>query len=197
MDSSKLNIPNEDLVIEYEIKEAELYKPENNIMKHPLYDNDYALFYSFNPLQMIKNKLVDQIDDYDFDAASNPILDIDENNPIVKDENFSGNFAFIVDRSGSMDGNRIEMAKESLMYFLKSLPDTQCKFNVISFGSNYKAIFDNFVPVNEENVSKALDESSKYDADLGGTELLQPLAYIENCLKNEDNRRPIRIFIFN
>lgn len=195
LDSSKLNIPNEDLVIEYEIKEAELYKPENNIMKHPLYDNDYALFYSFNPLQMIKNKLVDQIDDYDFDAASNPILDIDENNPIAKDENFSGNFAFIVDRSGSMDGNRIEMAKESLMYFLKSLPDTQCKFNVISFGSNYKAIFDNFVPVNEENVSKALDESSKYDADLGGTELLQPLAYIENCLKNEDNRRPIRIFI--
>ena len=142
MDSSKLNIPNENLVIEYEIKEAELYKPENTIMKHPLYDNDYALFFSFNPLQMIKNKLINQIDEYDFDAASNPILDIDENNPIVKDENFSGNFVFIVDRSGSMYGNRIEMAKESLMYFLKSLPDTQCKFNIISFGSTYKTIFE-------------------------------------------------------
>ena len=57
LDSSKLNIPNENLVIEYEIKETELYKPENTIMKHPLYENDYALFYSFNPLQMIKNKL--------------------------------------------------------------------------------------------------------------------------------------------
>ena len=55
--------------------------------------------------------------------------------------------------------------------------------------------FLNFVPVNEENISKALDESSKYSADLGGTELLQPLIYLENCLKNEQNRRPIRIFI--
>jgi hypothetical protein len=93
LDSSKLNIPNENLVIEYEIKKAELYKPENTIMKHPLYENDYSLFYSFNPLQMIKNKLVSQIEeDYDFDAALNPILEIDENNPKVKIDTFSGNF---------------------------------------------------------------------------------------------------------
>ena len=193
LDNAKLNIPNENFVVEYEIKEEEMYKPENIIMKHPLYENDYALFYSFNPLQMIKNKLANEIDDYDFESAGNPILSIDENclNPEIP--NFSGNFMFIVDRSGSMWGNRIRMAKESLIFFLKSLPDTKSKFNILSFGSKYAKIFDNFVDITEENINKAIDISSTFDADLGGTELLYPLLYLEECLK--DNNEPTRIFI--
>ena len=66
LDKSVLNIPNENIVIEYEIKDSELYQPESIIMKHPLYENDYALFYSFNPLQMIKNKLAKEVLEYDF-----------------------------------------------------------------------------------------------------------------------------------
>ena len=193
LDKAKLNIPNENLVVEYEIKESEIYKPESIIMKHPSYENDYSLFYSFSPLQMIKNKLVNDIDDYNFESASNPILSIDDNNPNYEIKDFSGNFMFIVDRSGSMYGDRIEMAKESLIYFLKSLPDTQSKFNVVSFGSRYEKLFDNFVEITEDNINKAIDISNRYDADLGGTELLQPLLYLEECLKN--NNKPTRIFI--
>ena len=193
LDSSKLNIPNENLVIEYEIKESDIYKPECMVMKHPLYDNDYGLFYSFIPLQMIKNKLVNEIDDYNFESASSPILSINEDNPNYEIPNFSGNFMFIVDRSGSMWGNRIQMAKESLIYFLKSLPNTNSKFNIVSFGSTYEKIFDNFVDISEENINNAIDISSKFDADLGGTELLEPLIYLENCLIN--NNKPTRIFI--
>ena len=33
-----------------------------------------------------------------------------------------GEFIFLLDRSGSMSGNRMNMAKESLILFLKSLP---------------------------------------------------------------------------
>lgn len=50
LDKDKLNIPNQNLIIEYDIKESETYKPESIIMKHPFYPNDYSLFYSFNPL---------------------------------------------------------------------------------------------------------------------------------------------------
>ena len=193
LDTTQLNIPEENLVIEYQIKDSDLYKPESIIMKHPLYEHDYALFYSFNPLQMMKNRLANEVTDYDFEAASNPILTIDDNNPKLDIENFSGNFVFIVDRSGSMYGDRIEMAKESLIYFLKSLPNTKSKFNIISFGSTYQTIFENFVDITEDNINKAMEESNKFDADLGGTELIQPLIYLENCLK--DNNSPTRIFI--
>ena len=193
LDQTQLNIPNENLVIEYEIKDTELYQPESIIMKHPLYENDYALFYSFNPLQMIKNKLASGISNYNFEDSSNPLLTVDDNNPKLDIENFSGNFVFIVDRSGSMWGSRIQMAKESLLYFLKSLPDTNSKFNVISFGSTYEVIFNDFVDITEENVNKAIDISHKYDADLGGTELLGPLNYLDSILSNVIT--PSRIFI--
>ena len=193
LDKTQLNIPNENLVIEYEIKDSELYQPESIIMKHPLYDNDYSLFYSFNPLQMIKNKLVTGVSEYNFEDASNPLLTVDDNDPKLDIENFSGNFVFIVDRSGSMWGDRIQMAKESLIYFLKSLPNSHSKFNIISFGDDYEKIFDNFVDITEENVDKAIEKSNKYDADLGGTELLEPLKYLENCLNNINT--PTRIFI--
>ena len=193
LDQTQLNIPNENLVIEYEIKDTELYQPESIIMKHPLYENDYALFYSFNPLQMIKNKLASGISNYNFEDSSNPLLTVDDNNPKLDIDNFSGNFVFIVDRSGSMWGSRIQMAKESLLYFLKSLPNTNSKFNVISFGSTYEVIFNDFVDITEENVNKAIDISHKYDADLGGTELLGPLNYLDSILSNVIT--PSRIFI--
>ena len=195
LNKTQLNIPNENLVIEYEIKDTEIYQPESIIMKHPLYQNDYSLFYSFNPLQLMKNKLAKEVLNYNFDSASNLLLTVDDNNPKLNIENFSGNFAFILDRSGSMDGDRIEMEKESLIYFLKSLPNTQSKFNVIviNFVSNYYFVFDNFVDITEENVNKAIETSNTFDADLGGTELMEPLLYLENCLINDN--KPTRVFI--
>ena len=193
LDQTQLNIPNENLVIEYDIKDSETYQPESIIMKHPSYKNDYSLFYSFNPLLMMKNKLAKEVLDYNFEEGTNPILTIDDDDPKLDIENFSGNFVFIVDRSGSMWGDRIEMAKESLIYFLKSLPDTHSKFNIISFGSTYEKIFDNFIDITEENINKAIEVSNKFDADLGGTELIQPLLDLENCLSNINT--PTRIFI--
>ena len=54
----------------------------------------------------------------------------------------SGNefyFAFLVDRSGSMGGDRIEKAKEALALFIRSLP-VGCHFSVISFGSKHTTL---------------------------------------------------------
>jgi len=47
-----------------------------------------------------------------------------------------GEFIFLLDRSGSMSGIRIEKAKEALIFFLKSLP-SDSYFNVVSFGTNF------------------------------------------------------------
>ena len=42
---------------------------------------------------------------------------------------------------GSMNGHRIQRAKETLLLLLKSLP-VECFFNVVSFGSSHSSLFD-------------------------------------------------------
>ena len=55
-------------------------------------------------------------------------------------------FMFIVDRSYSMSGVRMETCKAALKLFLRSLP-VGSKFAIISFGSNYK-----FMSINGKNI---------------------------------------------
>ncbi|CAF2145922.1 unnamed protein product [Rotaria magnacalcarata] len=89
-------------------------------------------------------------------------------------------FMFIVDCSGSMDGeSKIECARQTLELFLKSLP-VGCQFNIIRFGSEYKTLFNDTTAVfNEENAQKAQQLTKNMKADLGGTELMKPFQWLE------------------
>ena len=49
-------------------------------------------------------------------------------------------FIFVIDRSGSMHGQSINLAVEALLLFLHSLP-LGSKFNVYSFGSRFVKLF--------------------------------------------------------
>ena len=96
--------------------------------------------------------------------------------------NFSPNFAntefiFVVDRSLSMNGMYIQSARETLMLFLKSIPEGSY-FNIVGFGSSYTTLFKNTVPYDEKHLKKAMKHAQEMQADLGGTELLTPLQYI-------------------
>ncbi|CAI8029549.1 von Willebrand factor A domain-containing protein 5A [Geodia barretti] len=55
-------------------------------------------------------------------------------------------FIFLVDRSGSMRGSYIKSARETLVLFLKSLPQGNY-FNIMGFGSSYTLLFPNPVPM--------------------------------------------------
>ena len=79
-----------------------------------------------------------------------------------------GEYIFLLDRSGSMGGSRIERAKEALKIFLQSLPENTY-FNVVSFGSTSNSIFTNSQKYNKANLDKAFNEINKMTADLGGT----------------------------
>ncbi|CAF4867107.1 unnamed protein product, partial [Rotaria sp. Silwood1] len=81
-------------------------------------------------------------------------------------------FIFVIDCSGSMeDENKIGLAREAMLLFLKSLP-LNCHFNIIRFGSTHQALFNDITAIyNEKNVQKAEQLINQLWANMGGTEL--------------------------
>ncbi|CAF1337573.1 unnamed protein product [Rotaria sordida] len=101
-------------------------------------------------------------------------------------------FIFVVDCSGSMqDENKIGLARQAMLLFLKSLP-INCHFNIVRFGSQYKTLFNEIAAVyNETNAQQAEQLIEQMQADLGGTELLQPLKWIEEHSPSQGRARQI------
>uniref|UniRef100_A0A8C1GXK4 Uncharacterized protein n=1 Tax=Cyprinus carpio TaxID=7962 RepID=A0A8C1GXK4_CYPCA len=113
-----------------------------------------------------------------------------------------GEFVFVIDRSGSMGDmmhhgkgaqNRIESAKDTLLLLLKSLP-VGCYFNIYGFGSDFESFFPHSVEYNQDTVDKALKRVKKMKADMGGTEILQPLKHIYSQPCYPDHPRQLFVF---
>ncbi|XP_047450913.1 von Willebrand factor A domain-containing protein 5A-like isoform X2 [Mugil cephalus] len=112
-----------------------------------------------------------------------------------------GEFVFLLDRSGSMDmqmssanqQTRISSARDTLLLLLKSLP-MGCYFNIYSFGSSYEHIFPQSVEYNQKTMEEALKKVEKMEANLGGTEILEPLQHIyrQPCIPSQ----PRQLFVF-
>uniref|UniRef100_A0A673XEN0 von Willebrand factor A domain-containing protein 5A-like n=1 Tax=Salmo trutta TaxID=8032 RepID=A0A673XEN0_SALTR len=113
-----------------------------------------------------------------------------------------GEFLFVVDRSGSMSCvmhngsgalDRIGSARDTLLLLLKSLP-MGCYFNIIGFGSRYESFFPTSVEYSQKTMDEALQKVKAMMADLGGTEILQPLKHIysQPCLPDQ----PRQLFLF-
>ncbi|XP_078454778.1 von Willebrand factor A domain-containing protein 5A-like isoform X2 [Lampetra planeri] len=88
-----------------------------------------------------------------------------------------GEFIFIIDCSGSMWGQPIANAKETLILLIKSLP-MGCLFNIYRFGTQYISLFGESTPYNQQTMEAALAHVKGTDADMGGTNILEPLADI-------------------
>ncbi len=84
---------------------------------------------------------------------------------------------FLLDCSGSMDGRSIEQAKSALELCLRSLEEGT-RFNICRFGSTYELFSEEPVPYSERTLGRALRWLRSVDADLGGTELDEPLRKI-------------------
>lgn len=81
---------------------------------------------------------------------------------------------FLIDCSGSMHGESIRKAKETLSMFISKLSQ-QIYFNIICFGTLYTKLFDQSQINSKENNEKAIEFIEKIEANLGGTELLKLL----------------------
>ncbi|KAF4572545.1 hypothetical protein EYR36_007053 [Pleurotus pulmonarius] len=85
----------------------------------------------------------------------------------------SQEYLFLIDRSGSMSGNRIETAKETLVTLLKLLPAQGTKFNLYSFGST-------------------VAEVRSMDASFGGTEIRSAL---KEVFRTRNQTMPTAVFV--
>ncbi|XP_015283016.1 PREDICTED: von Willebrand factor A domain-containing protein 5A-like, partial [Gekko japonicus] len=115
----------------------------------------------------------------------------------------TGEFIFLLDRSGSMDccsdyntldaPPRIQSAKETLILLLKGLP-LGCFFNIYGFGSTYDSFYPKSVEYTQKTMSESLQRVKNLGADLGGTEILQPLKaiYSQPCREGH----PRQLFVF-
>ncbi|XP_053336108.1 von Willebrand factor A domain-containing protein 5A-like isoform X1 [Clarias gariepinus] len=113
-----------------------------------------------------------------------------------------GEFVFVMDRSGSMScgmhngqdaQERIMCARDTLLLMLKSLP-LDCYFNIYGFGSNFDSFFPESVQYSQDTIDQAVKKVNEMQADMGGTEILQPLEHIykQPCIPNH----PRQLFIF-
>ncbi len=82
---------------------------------------------------------------------------------------------FVLDCSGSMQGDSIEEAKRALEVCLRAM-ETGCSFNIARFGSRFELLFPAPREYGERSLGEALGWLHAVDADLGGTEVLAPLS---------------------
>jgi len=98
---------------------------------------------------------------------------------------------FIIDTSGSMQGESLKQAKQALLLALERLQPSD-RFNVIQFNSVTHELFTAPVPGDEEHVERAKDYVRALRAD-GGTEMLPALTA---ALKSNTTDERVRQVIF-
>lgn len=112
--------------------------------------------------------------------------DIDISAAFHRDQLFE--IVFVVDRSGSMRGEFIRAASDTLVACIASLPEGS-RLQIIGFGSRFDTVFksSDFVEFNDESKSLAMDYASRLAADMGGTEILAPLISVSQYPYSENS----------
>ncbi|KAF7319883.1 hypothetical protein MKEN_00771500 [Mycena kentingensis (nom. inval.)] len=78
---------------------------------------------------------------------------------------------FLVDRSGSMSGQRMETAKRTLNLILRMLPNNGSTFNIFSFGNSCSSLWTRSRSYDENSLREAAGHIAGMDASYGGTEI--------------------------
>jgi ubiquitin len=165
----------------------EMWKAYINLSKKSkkrVFDKDFKLLFKTNetnkPMILAQKfngeyaLMVSFLADFEFNEGKN--LD---KNEIKKKLNvmLPGEYYFVLDRSGSMQGEPMRTAKEALKLFIRSIPPGS-KFNIISFGSKYDSMYPHLIDYTQSTLDYAIEKVDEFDANYGGTEMYSPLSYI-------------------
>jgi len=100
----------------------------------------------------------------------------------------------VLDRSGSMSGEKIHQAKEALGAILNNL-NAKDRFNVVVYSDTVEAFYDDMVKVSESQVTDALERVDAIDAS-GGTDIHQALQVALKLLPADASRSRPKYVLF-
>ncbi|MDP2275664.1 MAG: VIT domain-containing protein [Archangium sp.] len=102
---------------------------------------------------------------------------------VKADEVISKRVTFVIDTSGSMMGDRMKLARDSLKYCVQKV-NPRDEFNVVRFSTDVEALFEKPQLASEANIKKALEFVSGLEA-IGGTAIDEAMV---RALKDGANR---------
>ena len=160
--------------------------------------NKPTLFYQYNPFLKKHSYSLNYL--YSSDKITE-LIDIPEK-PIENDvesfyEKYLSNiaseepalFIFLVDQSGSMSGNAINVVIESLLIFIQSLPKDSY-FQIIGFGKDFEKYNETPVKYDNKNIKEIIKKIKELKADKGGTDIVRPL---NDIFKNKMEYEKIKL----
>ncbi|KAF7320956.1 hypothetical protein HMN09_00182300 [Mycena chlorophos] len=102
-------------------------------------------------------------------------------------------FVFLVDRSGSMEGDRISAARKALVVMLRSLPAADTLVQIASFGNDCTFLWKSGSRAyNQDTLDTATKHVDRLRADMGGTEIRNALAQV---FKARQSDRPTSVIV--
>ena len=113
-------------------------------------DRDMLLYYTVSKEEVGTSVLTfkEKGEDGFFLMLAAPSADDAEKKPAPK------NVVFVLDRSGSMSGEKIEQARKALEFCVNSLNEED-RFEIITFATEVSRFGDGLVPANKEQIAKA------------------------------------------
>ena len=103
-------------------------------------------------------------------------------------------FIFLLDQSGSMSGQSIRIASQALIIFLQSIP-VGSYYQIIGFGSTFEKYDKIPKEYNKENIKQSIDIIKNLSANLGGTDIYNPLKNIYDSKDYDNINLPKNIFL--
>lgn len=152
-------------------------------------DRDLTLFYSTSADDVGLSLLTYRSGDRDgyFMLLATPRVQVPKERILPKQ------VVFVLDRTGSMSGKKIEQARKSLLFCLGQLRPED-KFDVITFNESPDVLTRALVPANAENLAKARHFVESTEAS-GGTNIDDALRASLDLVKDEPGKTKMIVFL--
>jgi Ca-activated chloride channel homolog len=99
---------------------------------------------------------------------------------------------FLLDCSGSMQGDSIMQAQRALALCVRALA-THDSFNIVCFGSHFTSLWPAPRPYSQASLEEATQYIQQVQADLGGTEILAPLQHLLQMAPDPERPRQLLV----